>query len=452
MKIKPFNDVFRAKSMTLNVSNGCNLNCSYCFENGKTQEFMDSEEAVLIFEKVYRNFKKNFPNWKDKFSVSFFGGEPFLNFKAMKAVMKYAWDKGYFDCYFGVTTNLTILNDEMIEDIKKYDLGLMISLDGTKEIQNAYRGNSYDIVVKNIKRLQENGLNNLLSVRMTILPETVSKMYSSVKHIVNDLNINIVHPYIAVDAKGWEDQEVKNQLLINWHNLFVFQLECATEIKYKDRNVAITPIFKSLLTYETFDEEHPTNTPCGFGGNACVCAGIGGEIQPCHQRFTKKDLKAELCCGNILEDKIDMDKMFGTVIPFTWTGEKRDCTKCECYKICLGACLSEGIDTRDSFLVVPEITCFQNEVMFKLLNNFGDLLINAPYINNSSAYAIKFNKEIISKFFKLTSLEVGSLEFNELLTEIQKDMTEKKEILFFKTMTFLSREFTNLKNILRGES
>ena len=107
-----FDDYFKLKDMTLNITNGCNLKCVYCFEHDKDGRKMSVENAICIVEKCYQNYLKNRSEEDNNFMVSFFGGAPFLNFEVMEEVMKYSKEKGY-SIDFGVTTNLTILTDHI---------------------------------------------------------------------------------------------------------------------------------------------------------------------------------------------------------------------------------------------------------------------------------------------------------------------------------------------------
>ena len=61
---------------------------------------------------------------------------------------------------FNITTNGTMLNDEMIYFFQDHDVSLMISLDGPKEINDKNRvfangKGTFDTVAKQISRIRE---------------------------------------------------------------------------------------------------------------------------------------------------------------------------------------------------------------------------------------------------------------------------------------------------------
>ena len=51
-----FNDYFKLKDITVNVTNSCNLNCVYCFEHNKNGMKMSSEMIEKIIDVSYNNY------------------------------------------------------------------------------------------------------------------------------------------------------------------------------------------------------------------------------------------------------------------------------------------------------------------------------------------------------------------------------------------------------------
>ena len=93
--------------------------------------------------------------------IGFYGGEPFLEFGLIKKVVNYVND-AYADrnCGFNLTTNLTLLNDEIIKFVIKNNVNIMISIDGPEQIQNRNRvfesgKGSFDTVVEKAKKFKE---------------------------------------------------------------------------------------------------------------------------------------------------------------------------------------------------------------------------------------------------------------------------------------------------------
>lgn len=150
--------------MTLQVTRNCNFKCRYC-------SFARSHNMDRIHENLYMNWnvaKKsiNFlhQNSKDSDEVylSFYGGEPLLNFNLIKRSVEYA--ESIFDTkkvIYNMTTNGSILSEEILDFLINHNFHLLISLDGPKEYQNNHRkfydsGNdTFDIVMSNLRRIMQ---------------------------------------------------------------------------------------------------------------------------------------------------------------------------------------------------------------------------------------------------------------------------------------------------------
>ena len=117
-------------------------------------------------KKAVRQFIAHRP--KDIY-ISFYGGEPLLEFDLIKEVVFFsealARDDGK-DVKFSMTTNGTLLTDEIIHFLVEHRFSVVVSLDGGKETHDRYRifkskgprgerHGSYDVVVKNMKRFVE---------------------------------------------------------------------------------------------------------------------------------------------------------------------------------------------------------------------------------------------------------------------------------------------------------
>lgn len=132
------------RDITLCITETCNLNCSYCYENHKSKKTMSFATAkrIIDYEMAVR----------DKFNgviFDLFGGEAFLNFSLIRNIIAYLEDK-YDPSDFGwhcfVTTNGTLVHDEIQTYLRAHKPSITcgLSLDGTKEFHDANRSNSFD--------------------------------------------------------------------------------------------------------------------------------------------------------------------------------------------------------------------------------------------------------------------------------------------------------------------
>ncbi len=150
-------ETFPIVSMALFVTRACNLRCTYCYEE-KSGGSMEEKTAFRAVDWLLMKAGS-----AKQIYISFFGGEPFLNFPLIKKVAVYAREKAARlakEVSFNVTTNATLLNDEMIQFLKEQNVRTLVSMDGPKEIQDTQRPfpdgrGSYDVVLPRVRKLLE---------------------------------------------------------------------------------------------------------------------------------------------------------------------------------------------------------------------------------------------------------------------------------------------------------
>jgi len=166
--VNPVFEIERERESTVNIcylsSVKCNLKCTYCYaEQGnypgiyKNKDMFTVEDYIESYNTINNRFKVK--------SVAFFGGEPLLNFKAIKKFVEYLHDnlKPEDIPEFGLNSNGTIMNEEIRDFLIKYNIPFATSLDGIKENNDACRRSDnfnsvHDKVVDTIKFLGESGI------------------------------------------------------------------------------------------------------------------------------------------------------------------------------------------------------------------------------------------------------------------------------------------------------
>lgn len=144
----------------------CTLRCKYCVYGGTYKYQRDLVRNVMTWETARRGMDYIYDIIKDRqkkdLAISFYGGEPLMNFEVVEKSVEYAKEKfkDIRDVKFFMTTNLTLLDDRMLELIVTNDFNLSVSLDGPREHQNAKRvfpdgSGSFDIVMKNLQRIKD---------------------------------------------------------------------------------------------------------------------------------------------------------------------------------------------------------------------------------------------------------------------------------------------------------
>ena len=146
--------------LIINPTLDCNFHCWYCYENHVRDSCMSSAtvEAIklLIEKKIDQN--NNFRY----LTISFFGGEPLMKFhEVVEPLVK--WINEYCDTRkialeVHFTTNSYLLDDNIINILKDWNVSFQITLDGGKESHDNTRfekggKGSFDIIMHNIAKL-----------------------------------------------------------------------------------------------------------------------------------------------------------------------------------------------------------------------------------------------------------------------------------------------------------
>lgn len=209
------NDSFH---LIINPTLNCNFRCWYCYE------------THLIYSKMKENVLKSVKRFVEKtvkqqsglkyFELSFFGGEPFLQFK--NVVMPLI-DHTHRVCQsedkqltVSFTSNGYLINDEIVDFLNKYkeiSINFQITLDGYRNDHNKVRysskSGSYDRILENVVKLLRHDRAVVLRVNYT------SENIGNVRKILRDLsdpifqNNNLLH----VDfQRVWQDTQKKERI------------------------------------------------------------------------------------------------------------------------------------------------------------------------------------------------------------------------------------------------
>lgn len=208
------------KTVTFQVTDACNLQCSYCYQINKGVRKMTFDTAKKVIDDLLTQEK----SYKDYLCldktpgiiIDFIGGEPFLEVELMDKICDYFLEQCIklnhpwaLHHMFSASSNGTLYFDEKVQNfIKKHyaDLSLSITLDGNKQLHDACRlfpdgKPSYDLALSAIKHYTT-VLNRDMGSKITIAPNNIDFLFDAIKNMV-DLNYEIIHAN-PIFEKGWE--------------------------------------------------------------------------------------------------------------------------------------------------------------------------------------------------------------------------------------------------------
>ena len=128
----------------LMVTHACNLNCSYCYESHKGNNYMSFELAKDIILNEADLVKKS--SKFDEIQVDFMGGEPLMNFPLIKQIVEWLKNGGIdvpWICF--ASTNATLLSPDIKEWLRLNNRYIVLgaSYDGTGNMQSKKSRNGF---------------------------------------------------------------------------------------------------------------------------------------------------------------------------------------------------------------------------------------------------------------------------------------------------------------------
>ncbi len=206
--------------VALILTHRCNLDCGYCYagEHHKT----DIEDAVLR-----RGVELLFADGSRRAQLSFFGGEPFLAFDAMRRAVALAEGRAEehgAELTVQCTTNGTRIREEQLRFVLEHGVHVTVSIDGIREAHDANRPlaggkPSFDAVLEGLRALVRAGAK--VDAMMVITPETAQYAYLSASFLWGE-GVRTVRANLVLDA-SWTDEEraeLREQLVsIGWEML-----------------------------------------------------------------------------------------------------------------------------------------------------------------------------------------------------------------------------------------
>jgi radical SAM protein with 4Fe4S-binding SPASM domain len=404
------------------ITEYCNLGCSYCYEKGyHNKNKMSIDIAKKTIDYLYSQAVSS--NSKDV-SITFFGGEPMLNYDVIETIYEYGNSifKDDIKLILSIITNGTILTDKHYDlfqkMIKDNNFSVQLSIDGPEHVQDIYRNkkdgtSSFKEISENIqkyKKLFENNTNGL-NVHGVLGKETLPYLYESFLFF-KDSNLNNIW-FIPAANIDWTDDDVK---------IYDEQMGIITKYLVDKKDVNQIKAFAPLS--KAFDGRF--TRPCGLG-SGYVTINHKGDIYPCHQFYfnTKDDIK----CGNIFDgadnDRLRMFQCFDNSDLTNCLG----CNHSNCYR-CVAANYEKFktpfTQIRDNYCEMMKIDAkYQNKILEEI--NTMSLIQdqdpeNGHYLSNEQYNTmISILREIENKTtkFKNDEEEITSILIN-ILKNLEK--------------------------------
>lgn len=158
--------ITNCKEVIFEVTKACNLSCRYCIQgklyciHEKDQKLnLDTGKAKILLNYLSRYWERS--SFKGRIGIKFYGGEPLMNFNAVKEIVNYlkTFENYREKFYFKITTNGVLLDQEL-DYLIDHNFYIAISLDGDKD-NNSHRiyvneEPAFEKVTANINHIRDN--------------------------------------------------------------------------------------------------------------------------------------------------------------------------------------------------------------------------------------------------------------------------------------------------------
>lgn len=342
---------YRPHHLVLMVAQHCNLRCKYCYGGdgsyGGSRAVMPQETAFKTVDLLVDRSPKK------ECGITFFGGEPLLNFQLIKETVSYARQRAKEKgkrFRFHITTNGTLMDDEVTDFLVKEKFGLLISHDGPQEVHDHVRvypggGGTFDEVGRTIMRLK--GRKKRFSLRATVTHRCVSleniSAFFSGKGF-SQVHIHPVSPRRQGEAVTGLELDARDhaRLLRQYDQVAQDVITCFREKK----PVVFNPFRKYL---DLLKRNSRRSFPCG------VCRGMSavgsdGNIYPCH-RFVGME---PFIIGNIDSgfDPLKIDALLKR-----YRAAREVCQRCWAVFMCAGGCMYDVANPDGTFSAGENDNC-----------------------------------------------------------------------------------------------
>ena len=325
------------KAMCLHAAHDCNLRCQYCFADTgafhmRSRSLMSAETGKKALDWLVAKSGN-----RHNLEVDFFGGEPLMNFPAIREVVTYGreLEKLHHKHFkFTTTTNAVGLTDEIMDYLNREMDNVVISIDGRPEVHDRMRPTpsgkgSYDLIISKAKRFVAKRGQKQYYLRGTFTRYNLD-FGNDVLHLADEGFEQLsIEPVVTSPDKPYAIREADLPAVFaeyerlgkaylqrradgRWFSFFHFVVDLTGG-----------PCLKKRLT------------GCG-AGNEYVAVTPEGDIYPCHQFVGREGMRM----GSVLDGSFDtaMQNRFKQNHVLT----KEKCRQCWARFYCSGGCAANA--------------------------------------------------------------------------------------------------------------
>lgn len=292
-----------ARFLALHMTSVCNLRCAYCYnasghsDSPTAEQFLSADLACRFIEKACRDF--NSP----VLQIGFMGGEPMLAFTQMRRIIEQSLPIARScgkELHFSVQTNGLHFDDNKLDFLRDYRVGVGISLDGPAAWHDKYRRTSnghptHQQAAQSFIQARRHGL-AVSPLAVITAPEQMSE---ALRYFVRELQaFNIGFNICCPIGRGRYHFGLTSDSLDKMHKAYI---EAVVETKRLSKecgcSVTVSDFQNRLRGLTDFRQEHMClRSPCGLG-TSILALDNRGRLYACEEY--EPATQEAMCLGHL---------------------------------------------------------------------------------------------------------------------------------------------------------
>lgn len=328
----------RLYALSLAIAQKCNMGCTYCYADqgsfGGQAKSMSLETAFKAIDLLMDDCPEG-----EKVQLTFLGGEPLINRKAITEATAYAVDKAgrkNIQVNFSITTNGTLVTEADARFFEEHRFAVTVSLDGLGKSHDSLRPmkggkGSFDLILRNLRPLLSLQRKMQVSARVTVtpgnldLPEVLDEFIQMGFHSVG------FSPLLR-SSNGRNEMD-KEDLALLLENMIACGLNFEQNVLAGNRY----PFLNMVNALKEISKGTHRPYPCGAGAGY-MGVSADEELFACH-RFVNEDAGR---MGDLTQG-IDLSVQ-NQWLTSRHVHQQNPCTQCWARYLCGGGCHHEVIE------------------------------------------------------------------------------------------------------------
>ncbi|OJV14933.1 MAG: radical SAM protein [Dyadobacter sp. 50-39] len=327
----------RLYALSLAIAQKCNMGCTYCYADqgsfGGKSKSMTLETALCAIDLLMDQCPEG-----EKVQLTFLGGEPLANRKALTEATTYAVAKAarkHIKVGFSITTNGTMVTEADARFFEEYGFAVTVSLDGigpSHDLQRPMKGGrgSFDLIMKNLAPLLAMQEKMQVSARVTVTPRNLDLSVMLDEFIRMGFHSVGFSPLLR--SINGRDEMGREELSLLLENMIACGLNFEKNVLAGRRY----PFLNMVNALKEISKGTHRPYPCGAGAGY-MGVSADEELFACH-RFVNEDAGK---MGN-LSTGIDAGLQNGW-LSSRHVSRQSPCTQCWARYLCGGGCHHEVI-------------------------------------------------------------------------------------------------------------